>query len=157
MEIDIERRDRIMAPVQLVWDEIDSLDQILTKSPHAFAYDVVPGGKRATFKAKLAWGPLKWTLDGDFSLHELRPRQHVTYVVEVPGFEAHYEGTIDLSVVGDGETRLDYRGHMECRHRLAHRMRGTFNEIVEEHVAGLLHRTKVRAEQRRLAQDRLLS
>jgi hypothetical protein len=33
MEIDVERHERITAPVQLVWDEIDSLEQILAKSP----------------------------------------------------------------------------------------------------------------------------
>jgi carbon monoxide dehydrogenase subunit G len=157
MEVEVERHERITAPLQLVWEEVDSLDQILAKSPHAFAYDVVPGGQRATGKGRLAWGPLKWTLDLDISLAEFRPRQHLVYVIDVSTFELHFDGTIDLSAVGDAETRLDYRGHLECHHRLANRMRGAFNEIVEEHAHGLLHRTKVRAEQRRLAQDRLLS
>lgn len=157
MEVDVERQERITAPLQLVWEEIDSLDQILAKSPHAFAYEVVPGGKRATGKGRLAWGPLKWTLDLDVSIEELHLRQHLVYVVAVPAFELRFEGTIDLSAVGEGETRLDYRGHLDCHHRLANRLRGTFNEVAEEHVHGLIHRTKVRAEQRRLAQDRLLS
>ena len=33
MELDVERHDRIMAPLQLVWEEMDSLEQILAKSP----------------------------------------------------------------------------------------------------------------------------
>jgi hypothetical protein len=51
MEIDIERQERIIAPLQLVWEEIDSLEQILAKWPQAFTYDVVPGGQLATIKA----------------------------------------------------------------------------------------------------------
>jgi hypothetical protein len=35
-------------------------------------------------------------------------------------------------------------------------MRGVCSQIVEAHVQGLIHRVKVRAEQRRLAQERLL-
>jgi len=63
MELEVERHERIMAPVQLVWEEIDSLEQILAKSPQISHYDVVPGGQRARGSTKLAWGPLKWTVD----------------------------------------------------------------------------------------------
>ncbi len=156
MELDLERHERISAPVQLVWEEIDTLEQILAKAPHAFGYDVVPGGQRATVKANLAWGPLKWALDGEASLHDVLAPLHLGYRIEVASLELAYEGTIDLTRVGDSETKLDYRGHLETRHRLASRMRGMFSEILEEHADGLVNRVKVRAEQRRLAQERLL-
>jgi hypothetical protein len=113
MEIDVERRERIIAPLSLVWDEIDSLD-----------------GERATAQFQLAWGPLKWPLDVDVSMK--------------------------LTAVGQSETRLDCRGHLETGHRLAARMRGVCHEIVEGHVRGMVDRVKVRAEQRRLAEERLL-
>ena len=61
-----------------------------------------------------------------------------------------------LTAVGTSETRLDCRGHLETEHRLAARMRGMCSQIVEGHVQGVVHRVKVRAEQRRLAQERLL-
>src|SRR2546423_14104234 len=91
MEIDVERRERIIAPLSLVWDEIDSLD-----------------GARAAAKFRLTWGPLKWPLDVDISLK--------------------------LTAVGESETRLDCRGHLEARHRVAAGMRGLCHEIVERHV-----------------------
>jgi carbon monoxide dehydrogenase subunit G len=157
MEIDIERHERILAPVELVWDEIDTLEKLLAKSPQAFNYDLVPGGQRATAKANLAWGPIKWTLDIEASIEDFRPLQRLVYVIVAPTLELRLEATIDLVVVGDAETRLDYRAKLDLRHRLASRMRGMFNEITEEHTHGLVSRVKVKAEQRRLAQDRLLS
>jgi hypothetical protein len=51
---------------------------------------------------------------------------------------------------------LDYTGDLELDHRLAGRMRGLFNELIEEHIHGLTTRVKTRAEQRRLADERLL-
>lgn len=113
MDIHIERRERILAPLHLVWDEIDSLD-----------------GDRATARFQLTWGPLKWPLHVDVSLK--------------------------LTAVGESETRLDCRGHLETRHRLAACMRGMCHEVVEGHVQRLIHRLKVRAEQRRLAEECLL-
>ena len=58
--------------------------------------------------------------------------------------------------MGDNETKLELRGHLDVRHRMAGRMRGLFNEIAEDQAHSLVHRVKVKAEQRRLAQERLL-
>jgi hypothetical protein len=113
IEIDVERHERILAPLHLVWDEIDLLDE---------------GRGTATFH--LTWGPLKWPLDVDISMK--------------------------LTAVGESETRLDCRGRLETRHRLAAGMRGMCHEVVEGHVRRLIHRLKVRAEQRRLAEECLL-
>jgi carbon monoxide dehydrogenase subunit G len=155
MEIDVERYVRIIAPLKLAWEEIDSLEQILAKTPQASGYDVVPGGKRATGTSKLVWGPMKRTLEVEFSLHDLRPREHLRYVMEVGSLGLRYEATFDLSTLGHMETKLDYRGHLESRNGFASRMRGLLNEIVEEHACGVVSRVKVKAEQRRLAQERL--
>jgi hypothetical protein len=113
IEIEVERRERVIAPLDLVWDEIDSLD-----------------GERATATFQVVWGPLRFPLDVDLSLK--------------------------LTAVGQSETRLDCRGRLETRHRLAARMRGMCSQIVEGHVRDVIHRVKVRAEQRRLAQELLL-
>jgi carbon monoxide dehydrogenase subunit G len=156
MELEVQRHERIMAPVQLVWEEMDSLEQILAKSPQISEYDVIPGGQKAKGKAKLAWGPVKWNVDLEVSIVEFRPRQHLAFTIDGPSLEVHYEATIDLVPIGEGETKLDYRGHIDVRHRMASRMRGVFNEIAEDHAHSLVHRVKVKAEQRRLAQERLL-
>ncbi len=156
MELEVERHERIMAPVQLVWEEIDSLEQILAKSPQISHYDVVPGGQRARGSTKLAWGPLKWTVDIEAEITELLPLQRLSFTIDGPALEVRYEGTIEVSPVGEAETRLDYRGHLDVRHRMAGRMRGLFNEIAEDQAHSVVQRVKVKAEQRRLAQERLL-
>jgi len=112
MEIEVERRERIIAPLPLVWDEIDSLD-----------------GARAAARFELTWGPLKWPLDVDV--------------------------TMKLTAVGSSETRLDCRGHLETRQRLVAPMRSLCHQVVESHVRGMVQRVKVRAEQRRLAEQHL--
>jgi carbon monoxide dehydrogenase subunit G len=156
MELEIQRQERINAPLQLVWEEMDSLEQILAKSPQISEYDVVPGGQRARGRAKLAWGPVKWTVDLEVEIVEFQPRQRLGFSIDAPSMEVHYEATIDLVSVGEGETKLDYRGRLDVRHRMAGRMRGVFNEIAEDQAHSLVHRVKVKAEQRRLAQERLL-
>jgi carbon monoxide dehydrogenase subunit G len=156
MELEVQRHERIMAPVQLVWEEMDSLEQILAKSPQISEYDVIPGGQTARGRTKLAWGPVKWTVDLEVTIVEFQPRQRLAFTIDGPALEVHYEATIDLVSIGEGETKLDYRGHIDVRHRMASRMRGVFNEIAEDQAHSLVHRVKVKAEQRRLAQERLL-
>jgi carbon monoxide dehydrogenase subunit G len=156
MELEVQRHERIMAPLQLVWEEMDSLEQILAKTPHISEYDVVPGGQKARGKTRLAWGPVKWTVDLGVEIVEFQPRQRISFSVEGPALEVHYLATIELVPVGENETKLDLRGHLDVRHRMASRMRGLFNEIAEDQAHSLAHRVKVKAEQRRLAQERLL-
>jgi len=156
MELQIQRQERINAPLQLVWEEMDSLEQILAKSPQISEYDVVPGGQKARGRAKLAWGPVKWAVDLDVTVTDFQPRQRITFAIDAPTLEVHYECAIELASIGEAETKLDYRGRIDVRHRMASRMRGVFNEIAEDQAHSLVHRVKVKAEQRRLAQERLL-
>jgi carbon monoxide dehydrogenase subunit G len=156
MELEVHREERIMAPVQLVWEEMDSLEQILAKSPQISEYEVVPSGQTARGKTKLAWGPVKWWVDVDVEILGCQPRQSISFAIDGPSLEVHYEGAIELVPIGEAETRLDYRGHLDVRHRMASRMRGLFTEIAEDQAHSLVQRVKVKAEQRRLAQERLL-
>lgn len=156
MELDVDRHDRIMAPLQLVWEEMDSLEQILAKAPQVSEYEVVPGGQKARGKTRLAWGPVKWTLDLEIQIVEFQPLQRIGITFDGPALEVLYRAVVDVARVGESETKLDYRGHLDVRHRMAGRMRGLFNEIAEDHAHSLIQRVKVKAEQRRLAQERLL-
>jgi carbon monoxide dehydrogenase subunit G len=156
MELEVQRHDRIVAPVQLVWEEMNSLEQILAKSPQISGYEVVPGGQKARGSTRLAWGPVKWTVDLTVEITEFVPRQRISFCIDGPSLEVHYVATAELTPVGETETKLDYRGHLDVRHRMAGRMRGLFNEIAEDQAHSLVHRVKVKSEQRRLAQERLL-
>ena len=156
MELEVHRHNRVMAPLQLVWEEMDSLEQILAKTPQISEYEVVPGGQKARGKTKLAWGPAKWTVDLEVEITEFVPRQRISFTIDGPALDVHYEATVDLGPVSENETKLEFRGHLDVRHRMANRMRGLFNEIAEDQAHSLVQRVKVKAEQRRLAQERLL-
>jgi carbon monoxide dehydrogenase subunit G len=156
MELEVHRNERIMAPLQLVWEEMDSLEQILAKTPQVSEYEVVPGGQKARGKAKLAWGPVKWTVDLEIEITDIQPRERIGFAIEGPSLEVSYDASIELTPVGDNETKLAFRGHLDVRHRMAARMRGLFNEIAEDQAHSVVQRVKVKAEQRRLAQERLL-
>ena len=156
MELDVHRHERVMAPLQLVWEEMDSLEQILSKTPQISESDIVPGGQKARGRARLAWGPVKWTLDLEIEITDLEPRQRICYSVAGPALEIDYRTTVEIVSIGDNETKLELQGHLEVKHRMAARMRGLFNEILEDQAHSMVNRVKVKAEQRRLAQERLL-
>jgi hypothetical protein len=146
----------VLAPVQFVWDEMSDLHAILNKSMQFLTYDLSGDGTSARFKANLTWGPLKYPIEGTAAVGESAPRERTRYVVSVPQIGMRYTGSITITAGGANETTLDYNGDLEIDHRLAGRMRGLFNELVEEHIHGLTTRVKTRAEQRRLADERLL-
>jgi carbon monoxide dehydrogenase subunit G len=156
MELDVQRQERIMAPLQLAWEEIDSLDLILAKTPQISDFDIVPGGQKARGKARLAWGPVKWTSDLLMEVTDIQPLHRIAFFIDAPALEVRMDAVVELTPVGENETKIEYRGHLDVRHRMAGRMKGLFNEIIEDHAHAIVHRAKVKAEQRRLAQERLL-
>lgn len=50
-------------------------------------------------------------MDGEASLADIVPWEHVSYRVDADSLELHYEATVTLTPVGDKETELDDRGH----------------------------------------------
>jgi carbon monoxide dehydrogenase subunit G len=155
MEIDLERQQRINAPIQLVWDEVDSLDQLLAKSPQ-ISSEVIPGSDRGSVTATLQWGPLKWTIEGAMQLEEIVPLERISVSIAAPSLEIDARESLELKRLGDTDTRLTLRGHMVCRHRFGNRMKGVLAEVLEGQMVSIVGRTKTRAEQRQQAQDRLL-
>ncbi len=87
---------------------------------------------------------------------EFQPRQRIAFSIERPASRCASEATMELTRSGRTKPSSSYRGHLDVRHRMASRMRGLFNEIAEDQAHSLVHRVKVKAEQRRLAQERLL-
>jgi carbon monoxide dehydrogenase subunit G len=156
MELDVQRHERIMAPLQLAWEEIDSLEQLLAKTPQVSDFDIVPGGQKARGKARLAWGPVKWTADLEVEITDYQSPCRIGFCIDAPSLEVRLVAVVELTPVGENETKIDYRAHLDVRHRMAGRMKGLFNEIAEDHAHSVVHRAKVKAEQRRLAQERLL-
>ena len=156
MDFEFNGHRRVAAPLELVWEELDSLDQILSKTPQAFTYEVVPGGREATVQAIFSWGPVKWTVEMQASLEEYVPPERTLLVIHAPSLDARYRLHIQLQAVGGTATKLLFGAQLDCGHRFAARMHGLLGEIMEEHVCGVVSRVQTRAEQRRRAQERLL-
>ena len=156
MHSDYKRNVRIAAPVHIVWDEMSDLDAVLAKSVQFVSYDLAADGRTARFKTNLSWGPLRYAVEGQASLETSTPLELTHYVVVVPQLEMKYSATMRITPNGATETTLDYTGDLEIDHRMAGRMRGLFNELLDEHVHGVTTRVKARAEKRRLADERLL-
>jgi carbon monoxide dehydrogenase subunit G len=155
MDVEVHHRERVIAPVQIVWEEIDSLEQILAKLPQISEYDLVPGGRRAFGRSKVAWGPIKWAIEVHVAVVVVQPWR-LAFTIDAPALEVHSEAAIELTPMGEAETMFDYRGYLDAQHRLASRMRGLYSELAKDQADSLVHRVKVKAEQRRLAQERLL-
>lgn len=156
MQTEFHRNVRVVAPVQLVWDEMHDLEAILAKSTQFLSYTIGADRETARFTANLAWGPLRYGVEGTAAVADPLPRQQTRFVVTVPNLGLRYTATIKLAPGGATETTLDYAGDLEVDHRMAGRMRGLFNELIEDHIHGFTSRVKTRAEQRRLADERLL-
>lgn len=103
MELDVQRHERIMAPLQL-WEEIDSLDSILAKTPQISEFDIVPGGQKARGKARLAWGPVKWTSDLAMEITDIQPPHRIAFSIDAPALEVHMDAVMELTPVFDNGT-----------------------------------------------------
>jgi hypothetical protein len=116
MELQFERRERIMAPLPLVSEELDSLDRLLGKTAYLAGYHVLPGGDRASAKITLNWGPLKQIVDLDVTLLGALDHRQIRYAIEAPRLNSRLEGAIDLIPLGRSETMLDHRGAVDVEH-----------------------------------------
>jgi hypothetical protein len=155
-ELDLERQEIVSAPVDLVWDEMGSLGQVLAMTPYISDYEVVPGGQQAQGRAMVAWGPVKRTIDLDATLLGIALERQIRYVIAALSLQMRVEIAIDLALAGMNETRLHYHSLLIAGHPTTVRTWRLYREIAEVQADRLLHRVKVKSEQRRLAKQRLL-
>ena len=133
-----------------------SLCQVLAKTRHISDWEVAPGGQHARGRTRFAWGPLKRTVEFEMTLLGVAAERQIRYVIEVLSLETRVETEIDLALAGMNETRLHYRSLLAAGNR-AVRMCHLFRDLIEEQADHILHQVKVKAEQRRLAHERLLT
>jgi carbon monoxide dehydrogenase subunit G len=155
IELQIKRCERMMAPLQLVWEEVGSLDELLAKTLRK--YQVELGARRATGETTVAWGPIRRTFAVEAVLLGLVAERQVRYALEVPSIATRLEANIDLIPFGEAETKLDYHAALEVQHPVASHKRRLLSEMAEEHALGIVTRIKAKSEHRRLAEERLLS
>jgi carbon monoxide dehydrogenase subunit G len=156
VDIDFERHERIGAPIERVWEEVGSLDEILAKSPHVSAHHMLPDGHAAELQVQLKWGPVKRTIKPVAKLVDVRPCEGLLLVIDAPTMDLHFKGTMSLDPGGEAETVLTYCTHLESAHGLSERMRPALSEMLESHVHDLVDGVKARAERHHQAAEQLL-
>jgi hypothetical protein len=82
------------------------------------------------------------------------PRR-LEWAVTVPDVDLHFTGTFELEPVAADETKLTYRGVLQCGDRHAGRLRNSLAEILERHMDGLATRIASRAARRTAAAQAL--
>jgi len=146
MELQIERSERLMAPLPFVWDEMNSLDELLNKTAHLANYEVLLSGDRAHASTILAWGPIKKRLRLDVKLLGIVAERQVRYAIEAATLGSRLEASIDLIPFGPNETKLNYRAGVEVRSRHGRHRRHLLDEIAEDHVDTLIGHVKAKSE-----------
>lgn len=155
MEVRSSTEARIAAPVELVWELIDSVESILGRIPEALKVEVAATVTKARIRLLLSWGPVRWTVDGETRLEDVRKEEHLLLVTELPRLDMRFEGAMDLSRLGVAETALSYGGRLTSGRRLIGALEPMFSDLLEVHVQSLVGRVKQLAEQHHQAETRL--
>ena len=121
-EISFQRQERIGAPLEAVWAQMNTLERVLAKTPAVNAHET------------------KVTLLG---IVECR---HIRYVVEAPALGTRCEITIDLLPVGAGETRLGYWASVETDRPVDAELVEMFTHLAQDFIDQFFERLRVSAE-----------
>ena len=157
MRIDFERQERIDAPVEQVWDELDSLEDILTKTPQIARHAVRADGSTADLQVVIRWGPVRRTVDAIARQADVRPFEGLALRVDAPSIDVHADGSLTIRAGGEAETALTYSMQLESGHWFSRRMRSTLTDMLEGHVHSLIDSVKARAEAHHQAEKRLMN
>ena len=144
---DYETTLRIDAPIEAVWDQIETLDRIMRHAPEVDSFELEPGGQRAQWRGRLIAGPFRRDAGGSAELVERVERRSIAYTTTIPVIDTRYSGIFVLASGGEGVTVMGYRGSFVCRHLLASVMRQPLTAVLEDHVLSVPARVAQLAEQ----------
>jgi hypothetical protein len=95
----------------------------------------------------MAWGRLRWDVDGHARILERRPHRHLLFSSDIPTLDANYQGIFVLAPGASDVTVLGYRGSFVCRHRLQRILRQPLTFVLKDHVETVSLRIGRRAGQ----------
>lgn len=148
LKADYEITTRVDAPVSAVWEELAQLDLLLARAPEVVSVEPHPeDSDRAIWHGRMAWGRLRWEVDGDARILERRTHRHLLFSSDIPTLDAHYQGIFVLAPGAKDVTVLGYRGSFVCRHRLQRILRQPLTFVLKDHVETVALRIGRRAGQ----------
>ena len=143
---------RAAAPIDIVWDELHTLERLLENIPTISSFEVDADGRHASFTGALTRWPASWrALPGQAEITSSEPPRRLELTLTVPEVGLHFVGTFELASVAAEETNLTYRGELRCDHPLAARLRHVLTGILETHMDALATRIASRAARRTAA------
>ena len=144
----------IAAPIGSVWEEVATLEAILSPVAGLVA-DAGLGGRSASLAVQFRWGPMAWVAHGAVAIHQVSAPRHLLVVANLDELSLTYRGEVDLVSTGADRTTLGLRGRVRCGHWLARRCPAMLEGIVEDHARAVAARVRRRAEGRHQAGVRL--
>lgn len=121
------------APVDVVWDELLDVDQIVTCVPGAEIFEKVSDDEY-NGRIKLKVGPLTLNLEGA-AVIESRDAEARVIILKGKGKDTQGKGSADVSVVarisdaGDGKTRVAIEQELRVTGRIAQFGRGIMKDV----------------------------
>jgi hypothetical protein len=153
VEVTCSWRERILAPVETVWDEL-TFDAVLAPLAHRRA-DMGLGDREARVDVRLVWGPLSCTVAGHAVFGRIQPTAHVFMLVSFPELDLDYRCAFDLAAAAADVTNLRSEGRLRCGHRRVRRCPAYLTALVENHLRAVGAATNSRAQGHYQAQVRL--
>jgi hypothetical protein len=143
---------RAAAPLDIVSDELGTLERVLQNIPTVSSFEVDPDGRHASFTGALTRWPASWrSFPGQAEIASSEPSRRLEFTVTVPDVGLRFVGTFELDFVEAEETKLTYWGVLRCNHPLVAHLKHVLTGILETHIHAVATRIASRAARRTAA------
>ena len=145
---------RVLAPIDAVWQEIETIDLIVGKMTVISQASTDDLKQSAKIRARVAWGPFSRTLHGTATIVEAHKPDFIDFGVDIPDMHFVYSGRLELASVASEETNLRFALDVRLG-LLARGVKSVVDDTVEGHVRSLVGTTAAMAERHWQAHQRL--
>lgn len=152
-----EASTRVAAPVDQVWAEVGSLAQVLRHSYGITDFEPAADGNSAKVRGSLAWGPLRWKLNGSAAVRSVDPGRYLEWVGEATQIAFQIICKLQLDKVAADETavRFEAVGSTPRRSPVQAGLWNVLSAELETYVAHFVDRVGTLSEQHTRARRQL--
>jgi carbon monoxide dehydrogenase subunit G len=141
MHVTVQRR--VPAPQELVWHELGVNQRFVDTLPVEEA-TIEPDGRSAALTARIAFGPVAWTLRATAKVVEEEAPRRMVIDAGLDNQTVSMRGMLELSEGASDETVLSYDVELILAQNMP-RMRRVFARLLEEHAVDLVDQTAAAA------------
>jgi|SRR5581483_5644138 carbon monoxide dehydrogenase subunit G len=155
LERSYERTVRIGAPLEGLYEELDSVHGLARFIPQLDSSVLGSDDSRGACRGVFSIGPLSYEVDGDMTVERAVPLHSLEIALRAPSLRLELEGAFEFMVSAQDETTLRYSATIRSAHPLLRRMPSALTGALEEHVDTTTDLISVRARQYTQAKRRL--